>query len=85
MNWIYLLNYKCSQYIVYNCTSYGEYIEHVIICYKCGFIIFNFVDTPRNFIIAKLSIRKPGSSSVLINQILLALMKIRVYGSKALR
>ena len=29
-------------------------------------IIFNFVDTPRNFIIAKLSIRKPGSSSVLI-------------------
>ncbi len=28
--------------------------------------IFNFVDTPRNFIIAKLSIRKPGSSSVLI-------------------
>ena len=30
------------------------------------YIIFNFVDTPRNFIIAKLSIRKPGSSSVLI-------------------
>ncbi len=29
-------------------------------------IIFKFVDTPRNFIIAKLSIRKPGSSSVLI-------------------
>ena len=29
-------------------------------------VIFNFVDTPRNFIIAKLSIRKPGSSSVLI-------------------
>ena len=28
--------------------------------------IFNFVVTPRNFIIAKLSIRKPGSSSVLI-------------------
>ncbi len=27
---------------------------------------FNFVDTPRNFIIAKLSIRKLGSSSVLI-------------------
>ncbi len=31
-----------------------------------SFIIFNFVVTPRNFIIAKLSIRKPGSSSVLI-------------------
>ncbi len=28
--------------------------------------ILNFVVTPRNFIIAKLSIRKPGSSSVLI-------------------
>ncbi len=33
---------------------------------KIEIIIFNFVDTPRNFIIAKLSIRKPGSSSVLI-------------------
>ena len=32
-------------------------------------IIFNFVDTPRNFIIAKLSIRKPGSSLVLIKSI----------------
>ncbi len=30
------------------------------------YYIFNFVVTPRNFIIAKLSIRKPGSSSVLI-------------------
>ena len=29
-------------------------------------LYFNFVVTPRNFIIAKLSIRKPGSSSVLI-------------------
>ena len=29
--------------------------------------IFNFVDTPRNFIIAKLSIRKPGSSSTKLN------------------
>ena len=28
--------------------------------------IINFVVTPHNFIIAKLSIRKPGSSSVLI-------------------
>ena len=28
--------------------------------------ILNFVVTPRNFIIAKLSIRKPGFSSVLI-------------------
>ena len=52
-----------------------------------------FVVTPPNFIIAKLSIRKPGSSSVLIISVLiisvltsvLALMKIRAYGSKALR
>ncbi len=29
-------------------------------------IIFNFVVTPRNFIIVELSIRKLGSSSVLI-------------------
>ena len=29
-----------------------------------NYLIFNFVVTPRNFIIAKLSIRKPGSSSV---------------------
>ncbi len=27
---------------------------------------FNYIFTPRNFIIAKLSVRKPGSSSVLI-------------------
>ena len=38
---------------------------------------YSFVETPRNFIIAELSIRKLGSS--------LALMKIRAYGSKALR
>ncbi len=29
-------------------------------------MIYIFVETPRDFIIAKLSIRKPGSSSVLI-------------------
>ena len=54
---------------------------------------YNFVQTPRKFIIAKLSIRKLGSSSVLIIIIIstdedpniLALMKIRAYGSKALR
>ncbi len=34
-----------------------------------------FVDTPRIFIIAKFSIRKPGSSSVLIIR---AMMKIRI-------
>jgi hypothetical protein len=47
------------------------------------YIIVLFVETPRKFISAKLSIRKPGSSSVL--KILLALTKIRAYGSKALQ
>ena len=42
-------------------------------------IILLFVETPRKFITAKLSIRMPGSSSVLI------IMKIRAYGSKALQ
>ena len=42
--------------------------------------LFSFVETPRKFIIAKLSIRKLGSSSVL-----LALMKIQAYGSTALQ
>ena len=46
--------------------------------------LLSFVETPRKFIIAELSIRKLGSSSVLII-ILLALMKIRAYGSKALQ
>ena len=46
----------------------------------------NFVKTPRKFIIAKPSIHKLGSSSVLIiMNIVLALMNIRAYGSKALR
>ena len=39
----------------------------------------NFVETPRKFIIAKLSIRNLGSLSMVI------IMKIRAYGSKALR
>ena len=49
--------------------------------------LLSFVETPRKFIIAELSIRKLGSSSVLIILliILLALMKIRAYGSKALQ
>jgi hypothetical protein len=56
------------------------------------YIIVLFVETPREFITAKVSIRKPGSSSVHIDpcpdlhqDILLALMKIRAYGSKALQ
>ena len=38
--------------------KYGRYILNTIIVL--------FVETPRKFITAKLSIRKPGSSSVLI-------------------
>ena len=58
-------------------------------------ILVKLVDTPRKFIIAELSIRKLGSSSVqnhqcfisaaLSSSVLLALMKIRAYGSKALQ
>ena len=44
------------------------------------YLLSLIVETPRKFIIAELSIRKLGSSSVL-----LALMKIRAYGSKALQ
>ena len=44
--------------------------------------LFSFVETPRKFIIAELSLRKLGSLPVLII-FLLALMKIRAYGSKA--
>ena len=53
--------------------------------------LLSFVETPRKFIIAEPSIRKLGSSSVLIilaekyQIVLLALMKIRAYGSKALQ
>ena len=46
-------------------------------------LVYSFVETPLKFIIAELSIRKLGSSSVLMIE-LLALMKIRAYGSKAL-
>ena len=63
--------------------------------------LFSFVETPRKFIIAELSIRKLGSSSVLIilvslamrdfhssvliMLVLLTLTKIRAYGLKALQ
>ena len=58
------------------------------------FYLFSFVETPRKFIIAELSIRKLGFSSVVMIQlivyiivliVLLALMKIQAYGSKALQ
>ena len=63
-------------------------ISSLYVCMVIFKLKYNFVETPRKFIIAKLSIPKLGSSSVLIimsNALLLALMKIRAYGSKALR
>jgi hypothetical protein len=36
------------------------------VCMAIKYIIVLFVETPRKFITAKLSIRKPGSSSLLI-------------------
>ncbi len=74
-----LVAHRCVVYI----SNQHKYLVMIMIdmeknCNRSS-IIFNFVVTPRNFIIAKLSIRKPGSSSVLI------MMKIRAYGSKALR
>ena len=55
-------------------------IDFLYVCMVNTIYLLSFVETPRKFIIAELSIRKLGSSSVL-----LALMKIRAYGSKALQ
>ena len=67
--------------------SYGVFnrldiISFLYVCMVNTIYLLSFVETPRKFIIAELSIRKLGSSSVLV---LLALMKIRAYGSKALQ
>ena len=56
------------------------HISFLYVCMVNTIYLLSFVETPRKFIIAELSIRKLGSSSVL-----LALMKIRAYGSKALQ
>ena len=55
-------------------------LSFLYVCMVNTIYLFSFVETPRKFMIAELSIRKLGSSSVL-----LALMKIRAYGSKALQ
>ena len=50
-----------------------RFIQHLVIvsslyvCMVNTIYLFSFLETPRKFIIAKLSIRKLGSSSVLIN------------------
>ena len=44
--------------------------------------LFSFVETPRKFIIAELSIRKLGSSSVLIiHNSIISTDEVRAYGS----
>ena len=43
-----------------------QLISSLYVCMAIKYIIVLFVETPRKFITAKLSIRKPGSSSVLI-------------------
>ena len=74
---------KCFKSLTLKCVILSRFVQFL------QTYLFSFVETPRKFIIAELSIRKLGSSSVLIIQsiisILLALMKIRAYGSKALQ
>ena len=62
-----------------------DWISNLSFLYVCmvnTIYLLSFVETPRKFIIAELSIRKLGSSSVLIILlyiiVLLALMKIQV-------
>jgi hypothetical protein len=76
--------------VIANVLNQNMKPRHDLLKQVSNTLIVLFVETPRKFITAKLSIRKPGSSSVLIiiciiNNILLALMKIRAYGSKALQ
>ena len=64
----------------YNKIKQCFVLSFLYVCMVNTIYLLSFVETPRKFIIAELSIRKLGSSSVL-----LALMKIRAYGSKALQ
>ena len=74
INILVLLVSRNNRTIVCTEANYGNGLK------AAGKFKYNFVETPRKFITAKLSIRKLGSSSLL-----LALTKIRAYGSKALR
>ena len=71
---------------IYSVIVYAV-ISFLYVCMVNTIYLFSFVETPRKFIIAELSIRKLGSSSMLIILliVLLALMKIGAYGSKALQ
>ena len=54
--------------LMYQCVMYLHYSKELFeFCGELFYTLkYNFVETPRKFIIAKLSIRKLGSSSVLI-------------------
>ena len=52
-------------------------LSFLYVCMVNTIYLLSFVETPRKFIIAELSIKQ--------SRILLALMKIRAYGSKALQ
>jgi hypothetical protein len=63
------LNYRCfvdENFECKFCTS------SLYVCMAIKYIIVLFVETPRKCITAKLSIRKPGSSSVLIIDIIIS-------------
>ena len=64
-----------------NKTLISRHLHHKLIIHGILYL-FSFVETPRKFIIAELSIRKLGSSSgLIILLLLLALMKIRAESS----
>ena len=74
---IQTLGIHMAGFKIYKLSKSSMYVCMVNIKFK-----YNFVETPRKFIIAKLSIRKLGSSSgIIIMAVLLALMKIRAYGT----
>ena len=57
----------------------SKFAHKFLVCLhgEYNILVYSFVETPRKFIIAELSIRKLGSSSVLII--------LSAYGSKALQ
>ena len=78
------LNWCLSQSTL---VSTAMYLSFLYVCMVNTIYLLSFVETPRKFIIAELLIRKLGSTSMLIIllALLLVLMKIRAYGSKALQ
>ena len=61
-------------------------LSFLYVCMVNAIYFLSFVETPRKFTIAELSIRELGSSSVITSSsVLLAMMKIRAQGSKALQ